>query len=177
MLGEGGSNGWVLAAQISPFPTAPERDGAKAVPEGWREPAESHGGTDTGEDSLQGQGKGWEMPGICVPMFSLGSSQLILGGKGRRERNRKSFPPPLPGPLPELQFPLGGDGDGDARPACAWSSSEPAAKSETAPRDSPIPAELGAKGRSGSRWLERMAAHQKSSLSGQMGKASPSHGS
>lgn len=83
----------------------------------------------------------------------------------RKEGNkRKSFPPPLPGPLPELQFPLGGNGD--ARPACAWSSPEHAAKSETAPRDSPIPTELGAKGRSGSCWLGRMAAHQKSSLSG-----------
>lgn len=51
------------------------------------------------------------MSGVCVPMFSLGSSQLILGRRRKRGRNRKSFPPPLPGPLPEPQFPLGGNGD------------------------------------------------------------------
>lgn len=112
---------------------------------------ESHDGDRHKEMSLQGEGKGWDMPGVCVSMFSLGSSQLILGGGGRRGRNKKSFPPPLPGPLPELRLPSGWNGD--ARPACARSSSEN--KSETSPRDSPVPAEPGAKGRSGSCWLRR----------------------
>lgn len=55
--------------------------------------------------SLQGEGRGLEMPGECMPTLLLCLSQLMLGGGERRKRNSKSFLHPLPGPLPGLRSP------------------------------------------------------------------------
>lgn len=54
----------------------------------------------TQDDNLQGEGGGWEMPGRCAPMFSLGSSQPILGGRGRREIRERAFRPLCQVPSP-----------------------------------------------------------------------------